>query len=163
MWPRRCSCLATRCRRTSRTSWPSSAPVPGPRSSARPSATRRFAAPPPPERGRRKRWTCSARRLRGRRTRLPTVPCRLFDRLFTVTIGRVDDALFVGRDHQVGVLHDLLAEVKAGVGGVVLVVGEQGVGKSSLLRAGLRGAEGQGCSNDDFPTPCSPKIGRAHV
>jgi predicted ATPase len=45
----------------------------------------------------------------------------------------------------VGVLHDLLAEVKAGVGGVVLVVGEQGVGKSSLLRAGLGEAEDQGC------------------
>ncbi len=42
-------------------------------------------------------------------------------------------------------LHDLLAEVKAGVGGVVLVVGEQGVGKSALLRAGLGEAEGQGC------------------
>ncbi len=42
-------------------------------------------------------------------------------------------------------LHGLLAEVKAGVGGVVLVVGEQGVGKSSLLRAGVGDAEGQGC------------------
>lgn len=44
-----------------------------------------------------------------------------------------------------GVLHDLLAGVKAGVGSVALVVGEQGVGKSSLLRAGLGGAEDQGC------------------
>ncbi len=55
------------------------------------------------------------------------------------------DELFVGRGHQLEVLHGLLAEVKASVGGVVLVVGEQGVGKSSLLRAGLGGAEGQGC------------------
>jgi DNA-binding CsgD family transcriptional regulator len=53
--------------------------------------------------------------------------------------------LFVGRSGELGVLHDVLAEVKAGVGGVVLVVGEQGVGKSSLLRAGLGGAEDQGC------------------
>ena len=53
--------------------------------------------------------------------------------------------LFVGRGHEVGVLHGLLAEVKAGVGGLVLVVGEQGMGKSSLLRAGLGDAEGQGC------------------
>jgi DNA-binding CsgD family transcriptional regulator len=52
--------------------------------------------------------------------------------------------LFVGRGRQVGVLHDLLAEVKAGVGGVVLVVGEQGVGKSTLLRAGLADAEDVG-------------------
>ncbi len=42
-------------------------------------------------------------------------------------------------------LGGLLAEVKTGVGGVVLVVGEQGVGKSALLRAGLGDAEGQGC------------------
>src|SRR6202050_5982875 len=53
--------------------------------------------------------------------------------------------LFVGRGREVGVLHGLLAEVKSGVGGVVLVVGEQGVGKSSLLRAGPGGAENQGC------------------
>ncbi len=53
--------------------------------------------------------------------------------------------MFVGRDQQLGVLHGLLGEVKAGVGGVVLVVGEQGVGKSTLLRAGLGGAEDQGC------------------
>ncbi|HUD37596.1 MAG TPA: AAA family ATPase, partial [Streptosporangiaceae bacterium] len=52
--------------------------------------------------------------------------------------------LFVGRGRQVGVLRDLLAEVKAGVGGVVLVVGEQGVGKSALLRAGLADAEDSG-------------------
>jgi DNA-binding CsgD family transcriptional regulator/tetratricopeptide (TPR) repeat protein len=57
----------------------------------------------------------------------------------------VDGELFVGRGREVEVLHDLLAAVKAGVGGVVLVVGEQGVGKSSLLRAGLGAAEDQGC------------------
>ena len=44
-----------------------------------------------------------------------------------------------------GMLAGVLAELKAGVGGVVLVMGEQGVGKSSLLRAGLGGAEDQGC------------------
>src|SRR5712691_5562651 len=53
--------------------------------------------------------------------------------------------LFVGRSVELGALHAVLAEVKAGVGGVVLVVGEQGIGKSSLLRAGLGGAEDQGC------------------
>ncbi len=51
----------------------------------------------------------------------------------------------MGRGRELGVLHDLLAGVKAGVGGVVLVAGEQGVGKSALLRAGLGGAEDQGC------------------
>jgi DNA-binding CsgD family transcriptional regulator/tetratricopeptide (TPR) repeat protein len=53
--------------------------------------------------------------------------------------------VFVGRDREVGVLRDLLTAVEAGVGGVVLVTGEQGVGKSSLLRAGLKGAEGRRC------------------
>ncbi len=62
-----------------------------------------------------------------------------------VTIGCVDAEFLVGRVQELGVLHGLLAEVKAGVGGVVLVVGEQGVGKSALLRAGLGGAEDQGC------------------
>jgi DNA-binding CsgD family transcriptional regulator len=57
----------------------------------------------------------------------------------------VDDEFFVGRAEQLGALDGLLAGVKAGVGSVVLVVGEQGVGKSSLLRAGLGGAEDQGC------------------
>jgi DNA-binding CsgD family transcriptional regulator len=65
--------------------------------------------------------------------------------LVLVTIGFMDGDLFVGRRAELGVLHDVLAEVKAGVGGVVLVAGEQGVGKSSLLRAVLGGAEDQGC------------------
>jgi DNA-binding CsgD family transcriptional regulator len=64
--------------------------------------------------------------------------------LAVVTIGGMAGDLFVGRGRQVGVLRDLLAEVKAGVGGVVLVVGEQGVGKSALLRAGLADAEDSG-------------------
>ena len=51
----------------------------------------------------------------------------------------------MGRDRELGVLQDLLTAVEAGVGGIVLVAGEQGVGKSSLLRAGLEGAEARGC------------------
>ena len=69
----------------------------------------------------------------------------LFGCLVVVTIGFVASELFVGRGGEVGLLHEVLAGVKAGVGGVVLVVGEQGVGKSSLLRAGLGEAEDQGC------------------
>jgi DNA-binding CsgD family transcriptional regulator len=57
----------------------------------------------------------------------------------------MDGDLFVGRVAELGVLGGLLGEVKAGVGGVVLVVGEQGVGKSALLRAGFGGAEDVGC------------------
>src|SRR5216684_2115814 len=39
------------------------------------------------------------------------------------TIGFVASEVFVGRRPEVAVLHDLLAGVKAGVGGVVLVAG----------------------------------------
>jgi len=38
-----------------------------------------------------------------------------------------------------------VADVAGGVGGVLLVAGEQGIGKSALLREGLAGAEGLGC------------------
>jgi DNA-binding CsgD family transcriptional regulator len=44
---------------------------------------------------------------------------------------------FVGRDAELALLQDLLAGVGAGIGGLLLVVGEQGIGKSSLLRAAL--------------------------
>jgi DNA-binding CsgD family transcriptional regulator/tetratricopeptide (TPR) repeat protein len=56
----------------------------------------------------------------------------------------VGKELLFGRNRELGVLQDLLAGVKAGEGATVLVVGEQGVGKSSLLRAGVGGAEDQG-------------------
>src|SRR3984885_5885074 len=39
-----------------------------------------------------------------------------------------------GRDDELAVLRSLLAELAAGVGGAVLVEGEQGIGKSALLR-----------------------------
>jgi DNA-binding CsgD family transcriptional regulator len=50
---------------------------------------------------------------------------------------------FVGRGGELALLRDLLAGVAGGTGGVVLVEGEQGIGKSSLLRAGLEGAAGR--------------------
>jgi DNA-binding CsgD family transcriptional regulator len=53
--------------------------------------------------------------------------------------------LFVGRTNELDWLGEVAAGVSAGVGGVVLVAGEQGVGKSSLLRAGLAGAADAGC------------------
>ena len=51
----------------------------------------------------------------------------------------------VGRDDEVALLQELLAKVAAGTGGAVLVSGEQGIGKTELLRAGLTGAAGLGC------------------
>jgi DNA-binding CsgD family transcriptional regulator len=53
--------------------------------------------------------------------------------------------VFVGRTSELDLLGELAAGVSAGVGGVVLVAGEQGIGKSSLLRAGFAGAVDAGC------------------
>jgi DNA-binding NarL/FixJ family response regulator len=51
-----------------------------------------------------------------------------------------------GRDGELAFLRSLVDGVQAGVGGAVLVEGEQGVGKSVLLRAGLGGAAQAGCA-----------------
>jgi DNA-binding CsgD family transcriptional regulator/tetratricopeptide (TPR) repeat protein len=61
-----------------------------------------------------------------------------------ITIAFVTDGL-VGRDEELVLLEGLVAGLSKGVGGVVLVEGEQGIGKSSVLRAGLAGAEAAGC------------------
>jgi DNA-binding CsgD family transcriptional regulator len=52
---------------------------------------------------------------------------------------------FVGRHDELSTLAALLTGVSHGVGGVVLVEGEQGIGKTSLLRVGLAGAAAAGC------------------
>jgi DNA-binding CsgD family transcriptional regulator len=54
------------------------------------------------------------------------------------------DDLFVGRAEELAVLAGLLAGVVGGVGGAVLVEGEQGIGKTALLRQALGGAGGAG-------------------
>ena len=55
--------------------------------------------------------------------------------------------LFVGRGAELARLRGLVEGLRAGVGGVVLVEGEQGIGKSALLEAGLGGARGvPGCA-----------------
>src|SRR5437764_5456964 len=52
---------------------------------------------------------------------------------------------FVGRDAELSVLRDLVADAAAGRGGSVLVEGEAGIGKSAVLAAGLSGAAELGC------------------
>ncbi len=64
--------------------------------------------------------------------------------LGAITIASVADGL-VGRGDELALLAGLVAGLSAGVGGVVFVEGEQGIGKSSVLRAGLAGAEAAGC------------------
>jgi DNA-binding CsgD family transcriptional regulator len=56
----------------------------------------------------------------------------------------MDGELFVGRRDEVELLRNALASVKAGIGGMVLVTGEQGVGKSTLLARCLENVEGAG-------------------
>jgi DNA-binding CsgD family transcriptional regulator len=51
----------------------------------------------------------------------------------------------VGRGVEEGQLRELVREVAAGVGGSVVVEGEPGIGKSSLVSAGLAEAAGLGC------------------
>ncbi|NJC68139.1 helix-turn-helix domain-containing protein [Planosporangium thailandense] len=51
----------------------------------------------------------------------------------------------VGRDSELEVVRSALADVAAGRGGVVLVEGEPGIGKSALLRGGLADAADLGC------------------
>ncbi|HEV2372155.1 MAG TPA: AAA family ATPase [Streptosporangiaceae bacterium] len=52
---------------------------------------------------------------------------------------------FVGRADELEILHGFVAGVVGGVGGVVLVSGEQGVGKSALLAEGLAQGRQDGC------------------
>lgn len=52
---------------------------------------------------------------------------------------------FAGREPELARLRELLAGLHEGVGGVLLVEGEQGIGKSTLLRAGLGQVSATGC------------------
>src|SRR6266540_2375887 len=51
----------------------------------------------------------------------------------------------VGRDHEVGRLRRLVAEVAAGRGRSVWVEGEPGIGKTAVVTAGLAEATASGC------------------
>lgn len=53
---------------------------------------------------------------------------------------------FVGRTEELALLDGLLAQVTAGIGGAVLVEGEQGIGKTALLRRALVGEGASGCA-----------------
>ena len=55
------------------------------------------------------------------------------------------DGGLVGREAELGVLHQLVDRVAAGRGGSVWVDGEPGIGKTALVAAGLVGARGLGC------------------
>ena len=63
-----------------------------------------------------------------------------------------------GRDAERKILHDLLRRARRGSGGVVLVEGEPGIGKSLLLREATQEAAGQGFS---LTAGASDQLGRA--
>jgi DNA-binding CsgD family transcriptional regulator/tetratricopeptide (TPR) repeat protein len=62
-----------------------------------------------------------------------------------ITIRFVGGQGFAGRARERTAVQKLLSAVAGGVGGVLLVVGEQGIGKSALLRAELTEARTLGC------------------
>ncbi|MFE5026241.1 AAA family ATPase [Streptomyces sp. NPDC056656] len=51
-----------------------------------------------------------------------------------------------GRKTELAVLHDAMAQLRAGTGGVVLVEGEPGIGKSSLVAAAAAAGQQSGCT-----------------
>ncbi|WP_188196905.1 ATP-binding protein [Nonomuraea sp. SYSU D8015] len=55
-------------------------------------------------------------------------------------------AHLVGREPELAVLRDAIAQLRAGTGGVVLVEGEPGIGKSSLAAAAAAAGQESGCT-----------------
>jgi DNA-binding CsgD family transcriptional regulator len=53
--------------------------------------------------------------------------------------------VFVGRDDEFHLLQTLVGQVRSGRGGAVLVTGEPGIGKTTLIAEALDGAEHKGC------------------
>ena len=50
----------------------------------------------------------------------------------------LEEQVFVGREHELGVLHALLMQVRTGGARVALLRGVPGIGKTALVRAFLR-------------------------
>ena len=57
----------------------------------------------------------------------------------------VDNGRFFGRAVELARVRGMVAAAAGGVGGTLLVSGEQGIGKSALLAEGLAGARDLGC------------------
>jgi Nif-specific regulatory protein len=78
--------------------------------------------------------------------------------------GRVLASRLVGRDEALGQLRSALAEAAAGQGGVLMIEGEEGLGKSRLLRefrlfAAVEGARvGRGSGTADRAQPLGPIV-----
>jgi len=66
---------------------------------------------------------------------------------------RVSAPAFVGRHGELGELHDALADAETGAGGLVLIEGEAGIGKSRLVSEFAAGA---GATAEVHVTSCLP-------
>jgi predicted ATPase len=55
--------------------------------------------------------------------------------------------VLVGRDEEARRLHAALTRARAGDGGMVLLAGEAGIGKSRLTREVAADARGHGCAS----------------
>src|SRR5437867_1935162 len=64
--------------------------------------------------------------------------------LGTIIVGSMDALDPLGRDREISVLRAIQEEVEAGVKHAVLLLGEAGVGKSTLLDWSARCAQGSG-------------------
>lgn len=67
--------------------------------------------------------------------------------------------MLVGRDAELAVLDALITQARAGGGGVVLLTGEPGVGKTRLAQAGTEHAAGTTAAPRTLRglRPCSPR------
>jgi DNA-binding CsgD family transcriptional regulator/tetratricopeptide (TPR) repeat protein len=74
-------------------------------------------------------------------------PMLLCPQPISVFASRVVDVAegLIGRDRQIALLRESLTNVAAGTGAAILVEGEQGIGKTEVLRAGLAEAADLGC------------------
>ncbi len=70
----------------------------------------------------------------------------MIDRKAVLPAWSADDGVMYGRDTERRAVGEVLRRARRGAGGVVLVEGEQGIGKSRLLGESVSEAAGQGFS-----------------
>src|SRR5262245_40353940 len=80
-------------------------------------------------------------------------------------VRRSSPSRFIGRDGELALLRARLVEARAGRGGLALVVGEAGIGKTALARAFAAESRDAGaavlwgaCSEGDWQPPYGPWV-----
>jgi class 3 adenylate cyclase/tetratricopeptide (TPR) repeat protein len=92
-------------------------------------------------------------------------PWRLWEAVWVRTTAQGHEEVFVGRDPELAILRSRLATTLDGRGGLVVIGGEPGVGKTTLVRQLIREAESRGalalfgrCYEFEGALPYSPFI-----